>query len=98
MPMKINALGFATLLSVAAFVSGSASAQNPGTRIPICPTCVIYGTDYTAASRYQSAAMQRLQRKLPLDAYGSVGEAPGSVESPSGRPFETDPDPTSGSK
>jgi hypothetical protein len=58
----------------------------------ICPTCATSGNSYVP-SGYQSPALQRLQRKLPSDAFGAVGPVRGTVVSPRGRPFETDPDP-----
>ena len=82
----------AMLLGVAVVVSASASAQNAGVRVPICPTCVDYANSY-ATSGHRSQALQYLQRKLPLDGFGSVGRMRGAVASPPGRPFETDPDP-----
>ena len=82
----------AMLLGVGVVVSGSASAQNPGERVFICPTCSDYGNS-NAAPGYRSPALRRLLRKLPSDAFGSVGGTPGGVISPRGRPFETDPDP-----
>jgi hypothetical protein len=91
MRTKIKLTVAAMLLGIAV-VSGSASAQNQGGRVPICPTCADYGNNY-GASRYRSQAPQHLQRKLPLDGFGSVGEIRGAVVSPRGRPFETDPDP-----
>jgi hypothetical protein len=81
----------AMLLGVAVFVSGSASAQNPGVRAPICPTWVDYGKSYVPG--YRSPAPQHLQRKLPSAEFGSVGGIRGAVISPRGRLFETDPDP-----
>jgi hypothetical protein len=82
----------AMLLGVAVVVSGSASAQNAGARVPICPTCVDYGNSY-ATWGHRTQALQSLQRKLPFDGFGSVGRNRGAVVSPRGRPFETDPDP-----
>jgi hypothetical protein len=75
-----------------AVVSGSASAQNPGARVPICPTRAAYGNSY-ATSGYGLRARQHSQRKLLLDGFGSAGGIRGAVVSPRGRPFETDPDP-----
>jgi hypothetical protein len=89
---KVHAPVLAALCFVAVAVPGSASAQNPGSRVPICPTCANYGTDYQA-SGYQSPQLQRLKRKLPSDAYGSSGGVPAIVTPQRGRPFETDPDP-----
>jgi hypothetical protein len=42
---------------------------------------------------YRSSARQHLQKKLPSAAFGSTGGIRGTVVSPRGRPFETDPDP-----
>jgi hypothetical protein len=81
----------AMLLGVAV-VSGSASAQNSGARMPICPTCADYGDSY-AASGCGLHALQHSQRKLPSAGFGSVGGIRGAVVPPRGRPFETDPDP-----
>jgi hypothetical protein len=81
----------AMLLGVAVF-SGSASAQNPRTGVPFCPTCANCGNSY-ATSGCWSRALRHSQRKLPLDGFGSVGGIRGDVASPRGRPFETDPDP-----
>ena len=92
MRTKIELTVPAMLLGVAIVVSGSASAQNPGARMPICPTCADYDNSYTD-SQYRSQALQHLQRKPPLDGFGSVGGIRGAVVSPRGRPFETDPDP-----
>jgi hypothetical protein len=82
----------AMLLGVAVVVSGSASAENLGVRLPICPTCVGYSNRY-ATSGHRSQALRYLQRKLPLNGFGSVGGTRGAVLSAPGRPFETDPDP-----
>ncbi len=92
MRTKIKLTVSAMLFGVAVVVSESAFAQNPGARVPICPTCVDYGNRY-ASSGYRSQALQHLQRKLPLDGFGSVRGIRGAVVSPRGRPFETDPDP-----
>ena len=92
MSTKINVPALVALFFVAAAVPGSASAQDLGSRVFICPTCADYGSEYRA-SGYQSPQLQRLQRKLPSDAYGSVGGARATVVAPRGRPFETDPDP-----
>ena len=89
---KVHAPVLGALCFVAVAIPGSASAQNPGSRVPICPTCASYGTDYQA-SGYQSPQLQRLKRKLPSDAYGSGGGVPTNVAPTRGRPFETDPDP-----
>jgi hypothetical protein len=82
----------AMLLGIAVLIAGSASAQNPGVRVRICPTCADYGKSYVTPG-YQSPPLQRLQRKLPSAEFGSVGGIRGAVVSPRGRPFETDPDP-----
>ena len=92
MSTKINVPALAALFVVAVAIPGSASAQNPGSRVSICPTCADYGNDY-AASGYQSPQLQRLKRKLPSNAYGSVGGVPAAAAAPRGRRFETDPDP-----
>jgi hypothetical protein len=42
----------AVLFGVAVVVSGSASAQNPGVRVPICPTCGDYGDIYVSPGYY----------------------------------------------
>jgi hypothetical protein len=89
---KVHALVLAALCFLAVAVPGSASAQSSASRVPICPTCANYGTDYRA-SGYQSPQLQRLKRKLPSDAYGSSGGVPAMMTPPRGRPFETDPDP-----
>jgi hypothetical protein len=55
-------------------ISGSASAQNPGVRAPICPTCGDYGNSYVTPGYYgnshvtpghRSPAPQHLEKKLP---------------------------------
>jgi hypothetical protein len=91
MRTKIKFTVSAVLLGVVV-VSGSASAQNPGARVPICPTCADYGDSY-ATWGYRSQALQHLQRKRSLAGFGSVGGIRGALGSPPGRPFETDPDP-----
>jgi hypothetical protein len=92
MSTKINVPALAALLVVAVAVPGSATAQNSGSRVFICPTCADYSNDY-AASGYQSQPqLLRLKRRLPSNAFGSVGGIPATVVSPRGRPFETDPD------
>jgi hypothetical protein len=89
---KVKSTVPAMLFAVVVVASGSASAQNPGERVFICPTCA--GTGYTyVPSGFRSPALQRLQKKLPADAFGSVGGARGAAVSTRGRPFETDPDP-----
>jgi hypothetical protein len=92
MQRKIKLTMSAMLFGIAVVVSGSASAQNPGVRVPICPTCADYGNSYVTPG-YRSPALQRLQRKLLSAEFGSVGGIRGTVVSPRGRPFETDPDP-----
>jgi hypothetical protein len=92
MGAKIKLTASAMLLGVAVVASGSASAQNPGTRVFICPTCVDYGNSYPTWG-YRSQMLQHLHRKPPLSGFGSVDGIRGGVISPRGRPFETDPDP-----
>jgi hypothetical protein len=102
MQTKIKLTMSAMLFGVGVVVSGSASAQNPGVRVPICPTCGDYGNSYVTPGYsgsspvtpgHRSPAPQHLQRKLPSSAFGSVGGIRGAVISSPSRPFETDPDP-----
>jgi hypothetical protein len=106
MSTKINVPALVALFVVTVAVSGPAAAQYSGSRVFICPTCADYSDNY-AASGFQSQSqpqLQRLKRKVPSDAYGSVGSGsvgyrsvgvgPATVVAPRGRPFETDPDPS----
>jgi hypothetical protein len=93
MSTKINVPALAALFVVAVAVPGSAIAQNSGSRVFICPTCADYSSDYGASGYQSQPQLQRLKRRLPSNAYGSVGVAPTTVVAPrGGRPFETDPD------
>jgi hypothetical protein len=101
MQTKIKLNMSAMLFAVAVVFSGAASAQNPGVRVPICPTCGdyniyvspgYYGNGYVTPG-YRLPAPQHLRKKLPSAAFGSAGGIRGGVVSPRGRPFETDPDP-----
>ena len=93
MTTMINVPALAALLLVAVAIPGSAHAQKSGSRVPICPTCVSFGTGYGASGYSSQPQLQRLKRRFPSDAYGSVGGSPATVVSPRARPFETDPDP-----
>jgi hypothetical protein len=52
MQTKIKLTMSAMLFGVGVVVSGSASAQNPGVRVPICPTCGDCGNSYVTPGYY----------------------------------------------
>ena len=109
MQTKINLAMSAMVFGVGVVILGSAFAQNPGVRVPICATCGdiyvspgYYGNSYVTPGysgnshvtpKYRSPAPQHLQKKLPSGAFGYAGGIRGAVVSPRARPFETDPDP-----
>jgi hypothetical protein len=104
MSTKINVPALVALFVATVAVSGPAAAQYSGSRVFICPTCADYSDNYAASGFQSQPQLQRLKRKLPSDAYGSVGSAsvgyrsvgvgPATAAAPRARPFETDPDPS----
>jgi hypothetical protein len=52
MQTKINLAMSAMVFGVGVVILGSAFAQNPGVRVPICPTCGDYGNAYVSPGYY----------------------------------------------